>query len=297
MSGVCLVFAQTPPQQQPVFRAGTATVPVYVSVTDDAGQFVLNLTAKDFVVRDNGKPQAITAFITDVQPITAVLLLDASRSMVNALDQVVAGADHFVVRMMPGDKARVGSFSEQIRFSAREFTSSLDELTKQVNDKLNIRIGNRTRLWDAINDAVTSLETMDGRRVVLVFTDGDDTLSDLPAGYVFRRASKADVTIFALLIRDPKALPEANPIRRAANPGFRDLMADTGGGFFDVDVMDDLNPVATQIGLELHSQYVLGFKPTALDGAVHKIDVEVTKPRMKAHSRKSYVADARGPGL
>ena len=72
LSGVCLVLAQNPPQQ-PVFRAGTATVPVYASVTDDAGQFVLNLTAKDFVVRDNGKPQAITEFITDVQPITAIL--------------------------------------------------------------------------------------------------------------------------------------------------------------------------------------------------------------------------------
>ena len=295
LSGVCFVFAQTP--QQPVFRAGTATVPVYVSVTDDSGQFVLNLTSKDFVVRDNGKPQAITAFITDVQPITAVLLLDASRSMVNALDQVVAGADHFIVRMMPGDKARVGSFSEQIRFSNKEFTSNLDELTRQVNDKFDIRIGNRTRLWDAINEAVTSLETMEGRRVVLLFTDGDDTLSDLQAGYVFRRANKADVTIFALLIHDPKRLPEADAIRRQTNPGFRDLMVDTGGGFFDADVMDDLNPVATQIGLELHSQYVLGFKPVSLDGAVHKIEVQVNKPHMKAHSRKSYVADARGAGL
>lgn len=292
---MCLVLAQNPPQQ-PVFRAGTATVPVYASVTDDAGQFVLNLTAKDFVVRDNGKPQAITEFITDVQPITAILLLDASRSMVHALDQVVAGADHFVVRMMPGDKARVGSFSEEIRFN-KDFSSNLDELARQVNDKFDIRIGNRTRLWDAINEAVTSLEAMDGRRVVLIFTDGDDTLSDLQASFVFRRANKADVTIFAVLFHDPQRLPEADAIRKPGNQGFRELMADTGGGFFDVDVLDDLNPVATQIGLELHSQYVLGFKPVALDGAVHKIDVQVNKAHMKAHARKTYVADARGPGL
>jgi Ca-activated chloride channel homolog len=288
----------TPPQQpqRPVFRAGTATVPVFVSVTDDAGQFILNLTARDFVVKDNGRPQVITDFITDVQPITAVLLLDASRSMVNALDQVVAGADHFVVRMMPGDKARIGSFSEEIRFN-KEFTSNLDELTRQVNDRFDIRIGNRTRLWDAVNEAVTSLEAMDGRRVVLILTDGDDTLSDVQAGYVFRRATRADVTIFALFIHDPKRLPELDPIRKPGNANMRDLMVDTGGGFFDVDLLDDLNPVATQIGLELHSQYVLGFKPASLDGAVHKIDVQVTKPHMKAHARKTYVADARGSGL
>ena len=129
LSGVCLVLAQTPPPQQPVFRAGTATVPVYVSVTDDNGQFVLNLTSKDFVVRDNGKPQTITAFITDVQPITAVLLLDASRSMVNALDQVVAGADHFVVRMMPGSKGILppGDYREwpEIEVWAREIGTAL----------------------------------------------------------------------------------------------------------------------------------------------------------------------------
>src|SRR5437016_2788858 len=163
---------QTPPQPRPVFRAGANTVPVYASVTDEAGQFVLNLSRGDFVVKDNGKVQSITDFITDVQPITAVLLLDASRSMVNALDQVIGAADHFVVRMMPGDKARVGSFSEEIRFD-KDFTSNLDELTRQVNDPFNIRIGNRTRLWDAINEAVTSLQTMDGRRVVVVFTDGE----------------------------------------------------------------------------------------------------------------------------
>lgn len=283
-------------QQQPIFRAGANTVPVYTSVTDDAGQFVLNLVRENFTVRDNGKVQAITDFITDVQPITAVLLLDASRSMVNALDQVIEAADHFVARMMPGDKGRVGSFSEEIRFD-KDFTSNPDELTRQVNDPFNIRIGNRTRLWDAVNEAVSSLQTMEGRRVVLVFTDGEDTLSDFEASTVFRRASHADVTIFAVLIHDPKRLAEVGGNRRPSRPTVRDMIVDTGGGFYDVNVMDDLNPVATQIGLELHSQYVIGFRPQTLDGKVHRLEVEVNKPHMKAHARKSYVADARGSGL
>src|SRR5689334_13354946 len=76
---------QTAPAQEPVFRAGTRTVPVYATATDDRGQFVLDLQRDDFEVRDEGRPQDLSVFARSVQPLTAVVLLDASRSMVNAL--------------------------------------------------------------------------------------------------------------------------------------------------------------------------------------------------------------------
>ena len=142
-----------PPQQQPTFRAGTRTVPVYVSVTDDIGRFVLDLQRDDFEIRDDGKIQPITQFATDIQPLTAIVLLDGSRSMVKALDTVITAADHFVVRLMPGDRARIGSFSDEIRF-APAFSSDRDELAREVNDLFDLRVGTGTRLWDAIGQAL-----------------------------------------------------------------------------------------------------------------------------------------------
>src|SRR5581483_2757981 len=100
----CVSAGLEPTAQQPTpaFRAGTRTVPIYATVTDELGAFVLDLKKDDFEVRDDGKPQPLTVFTTDIQPISAFVLLDGSRSMVKALDTVITAADHFVVRLMPG---------------------------------------------------------------------------------------------------------------------------------------------------------------------------------------------------
>src|SRR5258708_30371188 len=84
---------QVPAGQEPTFRAGTRTVPVYASVVDEIGRFVLDLQRDDFEVRDDGKVQPITLFTTDVQPLTAAVLLDGSRSMLQGLDTVITAAD------------------------------------------------------------------------------------------------------------------------------------------------------------------------------------------------------------
>src|SRR6185295_6284703 len=81
---------QTPPTQ---FRAGTRTVPVYVTVADGAGGFLLNLTKDDFEVRDDGKVQPITQFTTDAQPLSVVLLIDGSTSMWDVFKGVLEAAN------------------------------------------------------------------------------------------------------------------------------------------------------------------------------------------------------------
>src|SRR5437773_2817773 len=88
--------ASAKPPQEPTFRGGTRTVPIYASVTDSIGRFVMDLRRDEFEVRDEGRVQAITQFAVDVQPLTAIVLLDGSRSMVKALDTVITAADHFV---------------------------------------------------------------------------------------------------------------------------------------------------------------------------------------------------------
>lgn len=295
---VPVLFAQSQPpaapRQEPTFRAGTRTVPIYVTATDDIGRVVLDLKQDEFEVRDEGKVQPITLFTTDVQPITAVVLLDGSRSMVKALDTVMTAADHLVVRFRPGDKARVGSFADEIRF-APSFTSDRDLLARQVNDLFDLRIGATTRLWDAVAQATSRFDDDEGRRVIVVFTDGDDTASVATPDEALGRARRADVMLYVVLIRGLERLPED---RRAARRGVRiqdtaDVALATGGGYYVVNnVLDDMNSITTQIAEELHSQYVLGFVPQELDGKLHRIDVRVKRPRLKVRARQSYVADA-----
>jgi Ca-activated chloride channel family protein len=287
---LCPLAAQQSTPQQPTFRAGARTVPIYASVTDAIGRFVTDLTRNDFEVRDDGKLQAITQFSLDVQPLTAIVLLDGSRSMINALDTVVTAADHLVVRLMPGDRARVGSFSDEIRLGPA-FTSDRDELARQVNDLFDLRIGASTRLWDAIGQATTSFEGAEGRKVVIVFTDGDDTWSTSTFDDVVSRARRADVMLYAVLIRGMERLPEERLHRRPPQD-FSELALETGGGYYLVNnVLDDLNSIATQIAEELHSQYVIGFTPQVLDSKLHKLDVRVKRPRTKIRSRQSYLAE------
>jgi VWFA-related protein len=211
--------------------------------------------------------------------------------MVNALDMVMTAADHFVVRLMPGDRARVGSFSEDIRFSPA-FTADRDALARQVNDLFALRVGPVTRLWDAIGEATTLFESGEGRRVIIAFTDGEDTWSDSTFSDALARARRADVMVYAVLIRGIQRLPEDRSRRRAPSGTFTDLAVDTGGGYYIVNnKLADLNPIATQIAEELHSQYVIGFLPEQLDGKLHKLEVKVKRPQVKVRARQSYVAD------
>jgi Ca-activated chloride channel homolog len=289
------VRAQQAGYQEPTFRAGTRTVPVYASVTDDIGRFVLDLQRDDFEVRDDGKPQKLTLFTKDEQPLTAIVLLDGSRSMVNSLDTVMTAADHFVVRLRPGDRARIGSFADEIRFTPA-FSTDRDELARQVNDLFDLRIGASTRLWDAVSQAATSFEGSRGRRIVVVFSDGEDTASNATYEETLAKARRADVMVYAVLIRGVERLPEDRRLGRRSRPqDFADLALATGGGYYAVgNVLDDMNAIATQIGEELHSQYVLGFMPQELDGKLHKLDVRVKRPRVKIHARESYIADPEG---
>ena len=101
--------------QDAVFRSGARTVPVYVTVSDEAGKLVPDLTRDDFEVYDNGRRQTITLFESGVQPITVVLMIDRSGSMIGNFRLVRSAAEQFVARLLPADKARIGSFATSIK--------------------------------------------------------------------------------------------------------------------------------------------------------------------------------------
>jgi VWFA-related protein len=272
-----------PDQQAPIFRAGVQTVALYATVTDQSGRLVPDLEQKDFDIYDNGKLQTITVFKSDVQPVTVLLTLDTSGSMTMNLEHLKDAAEAFVIRLLPFDRARITNFDDKI-VTSPVFTSSRDDLIRYIHE--DVGYGNGTRLWDAVDDSMSKLATVQGRRVVLLFTDGDDEGSrDSTLDAVTKRAESEDFMIYSIGFESHILGVTTHP-----DKGIRRLADATGGGWFELSKADDLNSTFTRVADELHRQYVLGFAPAVLDGKLHQVEVRVRRPGMKARARKSYLA-------
>ena len=273
--------------QQPTFRAGTQVVSLFATVTDAEKRLVPDLTQSDFSVFDNDKPQSLVFFQNEIQPISVVVMLDTSGSMTLTLDLLKAAAEQFVLRLLPADKARIGAFNDKIQFMGRSFMNDRDQL---VTDIKNIDYGNGTRLWDALAASLEELKGVDGRKVILVFTDGDDTESkNASLGKVIDRARLDEVMIYAIGL-ESRYFDGQRMVRSRPDSGLRKVADETGGGYFELTKTAELAPTFTRVAQELHSQYVLGFTPMALDGKVHKLAVRMKQPGMTARARRSYVA-------
>jgi Ca-activated chloride channel family protein len=276
--------------QQTVFRSGARTVPLYVTVTDAQKRLVPDLVQSEFEILDNGKPVPITLFDNEVQPIAAVVMLDTSASMTLSLDILKAAAEQFVIRLLPADKAKVGAFNDKIQVLPRgDFIADRDELRAIIGNDL--QYGNPTRLYDAIDASLEALTGQEGRRVVLVFTDGDDTYSKLGRGHVQQRALNDEVMVYAIGL-ESNYFNGQSRVRTKPDRGLKKLAEETGGGYFELDQTAQLAPTFTRVAQELHSQYLIGFTPEVLDGKTHKLEVRVKQPGMTARARKTYVASS-----
>jgi VWFA-related protein len=306
-----LVFAQNPaPQGDQVFRSGSKTVAVYVTVSDEQGRLVPNLTEDDFEVYDNGKKQTLTLFENGIQPITLVMMLDRSGSMVGNFGLVRSAAEQFVGQLLPGDRARIGSFANRIQVDPRDFTSSQHDLLQILRTEL--QEPGPTPLWNAVNVGITSLLHQEGRRVVLVFTDGIDRpmgSNNISYRDVEKNAEQEDVMIFAVGLasrefggggrrggRGPGGMGGVGPSIRLppeepkVDAGLPKIAAATGGGYFELTSANNLGATFRRIADELHRQYALAFTPEKLDGKTHKLEVHIKKPNLVPRARKTYIA-------
>jgi VWFA-related protein len=168
------------PAQQPQFRAGADIVPVYATVRDKDRGFVLDLTQDDFELYDNGRKLPITQFALATQPLTAVVLIDGSGSMIQEFNRAIEGARNFVLRMLPDDRAKIGSFADRVVLGPH-FTSDRDTLLAYLDDQFNLRVGAETHLWEALVESSLALANEPGKRVVVVMSDGYNFA--LPPGY------------------------------------------------------------------------------------------------------------------
>jgi len=271
--------------QQPTFRSGTQFVPLFTTVTDAQGRLVPDLDRDQFTVLDNGKVQNLTVFENESQPFTAVIMMDFSASMTANLDRLKDAAEQFLIRMLPEDKAQVGAFSDKIQFSGT-FTGDRDDLIGALQD---LQFGNPTRLYDAIWESIDMLGDIEGRKVVVAFTDGDDTASRRGMGAALDYARLKEVMIYSIGM-ESEFFNGARVMRTRPDRGLKKLSEETGGGYFELKKSDELGPTFTRVVQELHSTYTIGFNPTALDGKEHKLEVRMKQPGMTARARRSYIA-------
>lgn len=297
-------------QQQAPFRSGASTVAVYTTVTDSTGRLVPNLTQDDFEIYDNGKLQPITLFATETQPISVIVMLDRSGSMKDSYRLVSLGAEEFIKRLLPADKARIGSFATKIEINPEEFTSDRRLLIDILRAEL--QPDGPTPLWNAANAAIRELLPQEGRKVVLLFTDGVDSpgnfkTNNLSVMDVIDRATREDVMLYTIGLesRLPFGRTQSpmaggfgggfgggggNGMTQRPDPGLPKIAAETGGGYFELTRADDLKSTFARVIDELHQQYALGFAPTKLDGKTHDLEVKLKVKGMKARARKSYYA-------
>jgi Ca-activated chloride channel family protein len=205
--------------------------------------------------------------------------------MTGNLELVGRAAEQFLIRLLPADKAKVGAFNDKIEIGAN-YSSDRDAL---VSDLKNLDYGNGTRLYDALIQGVEELHAIEGRRVILVFTDGDDYGSHANMGAVIDHARADEVMVYAIGL-ESNYFNGQRMVRSKPDRGLRKIADETGGGYFELEKTADLAPTFTRVATELHSQYVIGFTPTQLDNKVHKLTVKLKQPGMTARARRSYLA-------
>ena len=272
--------------QGTVFKSGTEIVSLFVTVADAQGRLVPDLVKDDFEILDNDKPQPIIYFENVIQPISVVVMLDTSGSMTGSIALLKEGAEQFLLRLLPADQGRVGAFNDKIQIMGTHFTKNRDELISEVKE---LDYGNGTRLWDAALTSLEELHGIEGRRVVLVFTDGDDTESRARLGNVIDKARVDDAMVYAIGL-ESNYFNGQRMVRSEPDGGLKKIADETGGGYFELKKTADLAPTFTRVAQELHAQYVMGFTPTQLDGKIHKLSVRLKKPGMTARARRSYLA-------
>jgi len=262
---------------------------LFVTVTDRDQHLVSGLTQQDFTVLDEGKRQSITSFDATPRPQRVILLLDTSESMGSFLDPMRRAAEEFLDRLAPGDQAAIGGFDTKVAFQPNVgLTGDIASLKAGLHQ---LKSGGSTAFYNTLGGSVERLKTASGHRVIVAFTDGDDTSSLLDANDVTAMARAADVTIYVITANDrPVGLNRWT----ALDYEVKAMVADGGGQVLPVKRPIEWGPTVARVADEMHAQYAIGFLPAARNGKVHKLEVKTMTKGQSVRTRKTYVAAVPG---
>ena len=280
-------------RDQTLFRGRTDLVSVGVTVAAKRHRLVTSLGAGDFAVYEDGTPQQIFAFASGAQPgppLHIGVLLDVSGSQGLDLGFTQTAVIKFLASVPDPSDVTFIDFASHVR-GGRYSQSDFPRLVKRVRD---LRAGGETSLYDAIGLYLDGAREQDGRKVMVLYTDGADTHSSLSFEMLMTLLKASDVTIYAIGALEQQPL-SVQSTQRAL---LAKIAEETGGtGFFPGSVKD-LNRIYEQVLGEIQAQYTIGYVSTneKADGAWRKIEIKITRQDakgLKVRARRGYYAPMR----
>jgi VWFA-related protein len=270
------------------FSARSDLVVLNVAVTDSRGGFVGGLPGTAFHVIEEGEPQKVAFFAQQDAPATIGLLIDASGSMLENRDRVIAGITEFAKASHPDDEFLPLVFNEQVMTvlpSQKRFTSDPAELRNALTEGLSA-LG-RTAFHDALAEAIHGLEYgRHERKVLVVVSDGGDNASKLSFNQALEKVLGSNVVIYSIALVDPLAL-DRNP------KALRRLAEGTGGLAFEPRRVSAIPQVFESIAHDIRSRYTLAYTPP--DGVPQgqlrhvRVVVDADGSPLKVRTRTGYI--------
>lgn len=305
-----LVVAQDPQQQdrkppasrsqnqndESTLRVNVRLVNVFTTVTDSHGAPVANLTKDDFQISEDGIPQTIRVFDKESSiPLSIALAIDTSPSTLRDFRLEVTSAHKFVRSVLRHDD----------NLSVFQVTENVDQLTRYTPDlKLiergidNLRTGPGTSIYDAIFLCSESLLDRQGRKVLVLITDGGDTTSKSDYNNALRRAQQAEAIVYSIIVVPVEADAGRN---LGGEHALIQISKDTGGKYYYAEGVEQLDAAFAKISDELRTQYLLAYYPNrrVSDSPFRRIQVQLNKkdpngrPYEVRHRAGYYTAPAR----
>jgi len=282
-------------QQPTVFRADVSLVHVIATVKNKSGQLVGALSKDDFEIYDNGAPQEIKFFERQTdQPLSVALLIDVSGSTAKDLKFETDSASRFL-------KALLAEGKLEDRVSIFKFDDSITRVTPFTHDfalldaRLKKITGSAgTSLYDAIYLAAGELEPRQGRKVMVIVSDGGNTTSHYDTHQALQAAQLADTVIYPVVV-----MPITSDAgRNIGGENALTFMAErTGGRTFLPNLGKQLDKVFDQIITELRTEYYIGFYPHDVPltkEPFHTLTVRVKNPELQVSARNGYYGEAEG---
>jgi Ca-activated chloride channel family protein len=265
---------QANPDDQPgtTIKVNVKLVNVFTTVTDGSGSPVSTLKEEDFQVFEDGKPQKIAVFHRESElPLSIVVAVDTSLSTRSDQKLELESARRFAHAILrPIDGLSLFQFSEIVD-QVTPFTSDVKVIDHAIN---HIHSGAATALYDTLYLGSDALLNRRGRKVMVVITDGGDTISKIGYQEAVREAQQAEVILYSIII-----VPIENSAGRdiGGEHALIQLSRDTGGKYFYASGLDQLDAAFRKISDELRTQYLIAYYPSARlsDSDFRRIEIKV----------------------
>ena len=278
-SGASLVKTVTTKKLEYVEAVDVDVVQITAVVTDNQGRFVSGLKPSDFKVSEDGVQQKLSSFSDEHTPLELITAIDVSSSVNDALPGMKTAATRFVSALEPSDQVTVLGFNDNLFTLAKRST---DQVVRERAIGL-LRAWGGTALYDAIIQGIDLLGRQQGRRAIVLFTDGKDENSHAPMETAIAQVEASDAMIYP--VGQGRAVHEKDLqklLQRVATT--------SGGRAFFSDTPAKLDQVFSEILEDLHHQYLLSYPAPEdkRDGKWHKITVVAGGGKYRVRARQGY---------